>query len=267
MRRTYMTSKEKAAPTTSMNLSQVGEDLINSMEPGDVATFLKYTNPEKYIQHDNGSPDGQSATAAMFPLIKGKVHAGVARSFPDGEYSIVHADLNMFGKDLVTFQIWRFENGKAVEHWDFHQDKAGPNPSGHTMTDGPREVKDFDKTDANKTLVKKYFDVVIQGGHYDKLAQYNSAANYVQHNPFIADGLDGLQKGLATLGSNFKFLELKKVLGQGNFVLTLSHIQFYGKDAGAVDLFRLESGKIVEHWDVIEPIAPASEWKNTNGMF
>ena len=61
--------------------------------------------------------------------------------------------------------------------------------------------------------------------------KYNSAAKYIQHNPLIADGLDGLQKGVA----------------------------------GAVDLFRLENGKIVEHWDVIEPIPPASEWKNTNG--
>jgi len=57
------------------------------------------------------------------------------------------------------------------------------------------------------------------------------------------------------------------VLGQGNFVLVMSGIKYEGKDAAVYDLFRVEAGKIVEHWDVLELVPPKSAWKNTNGKF
>ena len=59
-----------------------------------------------------------------------------------------------------------------------------------------------------------------------------------------------------------------KVLGQGNFVLTMSEGKFgKGEHTSFYDLFRIENGQIVEHWDVIAPIEPKTDWKNTNGKF
>ncbi len=57
------------------------------------------------------------------------------------------------------------------------------------------------------------------------------------------------------------------VLGEGNFVLSVSEGQFAGKHTSFYDLFRIENGKITEHWDVMETIAPTSEHKNSNGKF
>jgi len=57
------------------------------------------------------------------------------------------------------------------------------------------------------------------------------------------------------------------VLGEGNFVLAVSEGQFGGEHTSFYDLFRLENGKIVEHWDIIETILPETEHKNTNGKF
>lgn len=56
-------------------------------------------------------------------------------------------------------------------------------------------------------------------------------------------------------------------LGEGNFVLTMSEGQFAGQQVAFYDLFRVDGGTIAEHWDVIEPIPPRSEWKNANGKF
>lgn len=58
-----------------------------------------------------------------------------------------------------------------------------------------------------------------------------------------------------------------KILGEGNFVLSISEGIFLNEDVAFYDLFRIENGKIVEHWDVIENIPPRSEWKNDNGKF
>ncbi len=57
------------------------------------------------------------------------------------------------------------------------------------------------------------------------------------------------------------------VLGEGNFVLSISEGEFAGQPTSYYDLFRIENGQIAEHWDVMETILPESEWKNSNGKF
>jgi predicted SnoaL-like aldol condensation-catalyzing enzyme len=64
-----------------------------------------------------------------------------------------------------------------------------------------------------------------------------------------------------------KYDRVHKVLGEGSFVLTVSEGHLGGKHVSLYDLFRVENGKIVEHWDTIEPIPPRGEWKNSNGKF
>jgi predicted SnoaL-like aldol condensation-catalyzing enzyme len=158
-----------------------------------------------------------------------------------------------------------------VEHWDNLQETPSkPNPSGHTMTDGPTEVKDLDKTEANKRLVSAFVDDILVNGRLDKLAGYFDGDNYVQHNPQIADKLSGLGAALAEMakaGVTMKYAKVHKVLGEGNFVLTVSEGEFAGKHSSFYDLFRVQDGKIAEHWDVIETIPPRAQWQNANGKF
>ena len=65
-----------------------------------------------------------------------------------------------------------------------------------------------------------------------------------------------------------QYNKIHKVLGEGNFVLTLSEGKFgKGNHVAYYDLFRVEAGKFVEHWDIIETIPVQAEWKNNNGKF
>jgi len=57
------------------------------------------------------------------------------------------------------------------------------------------------------------------------------------------------------------------VLGEGDFALVVSEGEFGGKPTSFYDLFRVENGKIAEHWDTIEEIPARSDWKNANGKF
>jgi predicted SnoaL-like aldol condensation-catalyzing enzyme len=264
---TQPTSQERP-PMTAQTEQVVA--LLKSIETGDPAP-VAVINPDKYIQHNLGAADGLAGFGALMQLLpKGSARANTVRAFQDGDLVFAHTDYNFFGPK-IGFDIFRFENGKIVEHWDNPQEQpAAATPSGHTMTDGPTRSQDLEKTEANKQLVRAFVDDILVNGRMEKLAGYFDGDNYVQHNPQIGDGLSGLGDALAAMakaGVTMKYDSIHKVLGEGNFVLVASEGQFAGKPSSFYDLFRVKNGKIAEHWDTIETIPPRSEWKNANGKF
>jgi predicted SnoaL-like aldol condensation-catalyzing enzyme len=243
--------------------------LLKSIETGD-SVPVSYINPTKYIQHNFAVADGLAGFGALLShLPPNSAKVNTVRSFQDGDFVFTHTNYNFFGPK-IGFDIFRFEEGKIVEHWDNLQETAKPNPSNHTMIDGETEMKDLDKTEANKTLVRNFVDDILVNGKMDKLAGYYNGDNYIQHNPNIPDKLSGLGATLEALGKQGVFLKYDKihrVLGEGNFVLVVSE-GYFGKDYNSFyDLFRVENGKIAEHWDVIEPMLAKENWKNNNGKF
>ena len=243
-------------------------DLLKSLETGDDAP-IAYINPNKYIQHNLAVGDGLAGVMALFQsLPKGSTKVNTVRVFQDGEFVFTHTDYNFFGPK-VGFDIFRFENGKIVEHWDNLQETAGPSPSGHTMIDGPTMASDLDRTSANKALMQTYMDDLLQGRR-DKFAGYFDDNNYTQHNPWVADGLTGLIAGLQALakkGLAVKYERVHTVLAEGDFVLVVSQGTFGDRPISYYDLYRIQNGKIAEHWDTLEQIPPREDWKNTNGKF
>ncbi len=86
------------------------------------------------------------------------------------------------------------------------------------MIDGSIDVKDLEKTEANKALVKQFVEDILVNGKMDKLAGYFDGDNYIQHNPAIPDNLSGLGAALKALGEQgifMKYDKIHKVLGQG----------------------------------------------------
>lgn len=96
------------------------------------------------------------------------------------------------------------------------------------------------------------------------------ANDYIQHNISIADGLTGLGAALEALAKNgiqMIYDKTHQILAEGNFVLAVSEGTFGGKPTSYYDLWRVDNGKIAEHWDVMETIADKSTWQNQNGKF
>ncbi len=255
---------------TVMNKKQQVVALLKAIETG-AAEPVGVINAAKYKQHNLAIADGLAGFGAVLAqLPKGSARVNTVRVFEEGNFVFAHTDYNFFGPK-IGFDIFRFEDGKIVEHWDNLQEKpVNANLSGRTMTDGPQEASELEKTEANKILVRAFVDDILVNGKMEKLAGYFNGDNYIQHNPQIADQLSGLGQALgewAKQGITMKYDTIHKVLGEGNFVLVVSEGHLAGKLTSFYDLFRVEKGKIAEHWDVIEPIAPQSEWKNQNGKF
>jgi len=251
-----------------MSKKQQVVELLNALESG-AAEPVAIINPNKYIQHNLAVPDGLSGFGEFFSkLPKNSVKVKVIRSFQDGDYGFAHTQYEFFGPK-VGFDIFRFENGKIVEHWDGLAAIAPANPSGHTQLDGSTEIKDLDKTETNRKIVTAFIDDILIHGKVEKLTQYIGEP-YIQHNSGIADGLSGLGtalEALAKAGIKMVYSKNHKVLAEGNFVLSLSEGEFGGKHVAYYDLFRLENGKLAEHWDVIEEIPSKDKWANQNGKF
>lgn len=245
--------------------------VLNSIETG-AQEPVAFINANQYIQHNLAVGDGLAGFGAVLQALpKGSAKVDVKRSFQDGDYVFTHTDYNFFGPK-VGFDVFRFEGGKIVEHWDNLAEKTGPNPSGRTQLDGATEVKDLDKTDANKALVTDFVDTILVKAQYAELPRFidNGEADYLQHNSAIGDGLSGLGAALEAMaqqGVTMSYTENHKVLGEGNFVLSISEGSFGGQHVSFYDLFRVENNKIVEHWDTIEQIPSKDQWKNNNGKF
>jgi predicted SnoaL-like aldol condensation-catalyzing enzyme len=243
--------------------------LLKSLETG-ASEPMAYINPNKYIQHNLMAGDGLSGLGELLKqLPPNSAKVNTVRVFADGDFVFTHSEYNFFGPK-IGFDIFRFESGKIVEHWDNLQEIIVKTKSGRSMIDGPTEVTDIDKTTKNKKLIANLIIDVLQAKNPSKITDYISTEKYFQHNPAVGDGLAGLGAAIEELnkaGMPMKYIKTHKILAEGNFVLAVSEGVFLKKDVAFYDLFRLENGKIVEHWDVIENILPKDQWKNKNGKF
>ncbi len=231
----------------------------------------KYTG-DRYTQHSTGVADGVEGFVAFFEPFVNRCpqrDIRIVRCWEDGNYVFVHVyqNINNGEAQWVTADIFDTdENDKIVEHWDVIQAYEEKTVSGRTMVDGPTKIEDLDKTEENKTLIRNFFDEVLIGGKFDKVTDYISTEQYDQHNPYVGDGLEGFGKHvqeMAEQGIKSSYEKLHLLVGQGNFVATLSHTKMNDEDYCFIDVFRVKDGLIVEHWDIQENILPKDQWGNS----
>lgn len=128
-----------------------------------------------------------------------------------------------------------------------------------------------EQEEANKKIVIDFYDKAINQKDFAAASQY-LGDTYIQHNPLAADGPEGLKAFLAYAKENLPNYrtEFKRVLADGDFVIVHAHARANPDDpadrgSAVMDIFRVEDGKVVEHWDVAQPIPEKSN--NDNGMF
>lgn len=130
------------------------------------------------------------------------------------------------------------------------------------------DAENTNKQRSNKQNVVAFYNAVVNQKNFDLAAPY-LGNYYTQHNPTAADGIQGLKNFITFLNTNYPLShsEIKKVFADHNYVILHVHSMREPDTLGRaiVDIFRLENGKIVEHWDVIENIPTNSA--NLNGMF
>jgi predicted SnoaL-like aldol condensation-catalyzing enzyme len=132
----------------------------------------------------------------------------------------------------------------------------------------PAPAADARQLEENKRIVAAFYDAALNQKDFDKASQY-LGSRYTQHNPVAADGPEGLKAFIAFLKDKFPSnrSEIKRIFADGDYVIVHVHaVREPGTRGNAIiDIFKLENGKVVEHWDVIQPIPEKAA--NNNGMF
>lgn len=226
-----------------------------------------------YIQHNVAVPTGADPILGFIPVLEESgIDVTTHRVITEGDMVVLHntyANAQALGAEtLVAFDVFRVEDGQVVEHWDNLQVPPAETVSGRSMTDGPTEVVDLELQAENKALVEGFIADVLQGANPDRITDYISPDLYMQHNPMVGDGLDGLGAALAAMadaGQPMAYAETHFVVAEGNFVFAASEGTIGAASTAFFDLFRVDDGKIVEHWDTVSEI-PA-EMPHDNGKF
>lgn len=144
-----------------------------------------------------------------------------------------------------------------------------PDPAATVETADPAATRPAGPDlDANTALVTAFYDAAINQKDYEAASKY-LGERYIQHNPTAPDGPEGLKGFIDFLKARFPEQKnaITRVIAQGDLVALHVHSTRGDGTPGRaiVDIFRVENGKVVEHWDVIQDIP--GEAANTNGMF
>lgn len=231
--------------------------------------FINTHVAEGYIQHNPQAADGREGLLGFVSFLESldpPVSVNPVRVIAEDDYVVIHQEAEFFGPKVII-DVFRFEDGKIAEHWDSIQETVTETASGRSMTDGATEITDLDRTEANKALVTGLVTDVLMKGEIDKIDSY-IAADYMQHNPFVPDTRDGLKGFIAYLGENdisFWYSNLHMVVAEGNFVFTQAEGVYNGTPTAFYDIWRVEDGMIIEHWDAVQAIP--TEFAHENGMF
>jgi predicted SnoaL-like aldol condensation-catalyzing enzyme len=133
---------------------------------------------------------------------------------------------------------------------------------------GAARAQETAKEKANKAAVLAFYDAALNRLDYDAAAKYLGPV-YKQHNPTAADGPEGLKGFIAFLKTTYPktHSEVTMAFADGDFVILRVHaIRVPGTLGNAiVDIFRLDKGKVVEHWDSVQPVPDKAA--NGNTMF
>lgn len=134
----------------------------------------------------------------------------------------------------------------------------------------PASAADAAQMEANKKTVAAFYDTVLNKKDIEAAKQYIGAAGYKQHNPTAKDGIEGLTGFVNFLKDKFpnNKSEIKRIFADGDYVIVHVHaVREPGTRGNAImDIFRMDDkGKVVEHWDVVQPIPETAQ--NNNTMF
>jgi predicted SnoaL-like aldol condensation-catalyzing enzyme len=270
---TASSSLAQSATSQSTLGADARQAMIDIFRKKDATAVDRYFG-ESFVQHDPNLADGLAGMKSFAAEVASSPTADITiyRTLVDGDFVLLHSrydGVGRYGASAIAFDLFRFKDGKIVEHWGAQEPEAPPNLSGRTQVDGPTEVLGREKTEANRTLVRTYRETVMVSLRFDRIEEFIEGAHYAQHASKIGDGIARLRDRIASVAKEGGQLYLtpRRFVAEGNFVLVLTEGDLPSGPTALYDLFRVENGKIVEHWDVLTPIPPRDQWKNSHGPF
>ncbi|MRI00033.1 hypothetical protein GH721_05730 [Kriegella sp. EG-1] len=219
---------------------------------------------DDYIQHNPSVKSGKAGFLEMIPILKqlpkpDNPSKPFMRIISEDNYVVLHFEVEIAAQKKTVLDLYRLYDGLIAEHWDAIKDSAPTTINGNPEVEGPIMIENKKLTDKNKSIVEDYVNNVLINRNFDQLSNYLNS-NLIQHNPEVDNGLINLKLSY----KDVLIEKVHRIIGEGNFVVTQSEGKKEGKDWVFYDIYRLDKGKIIEHWSVNQLIPP--NMAHTNGM-
>ncbi|ASJ74151.1 nuclear transport factor 2 family protein [Granulosicoccus antarcticus] len=243
--------------------------VLDSIASGDITDFTAFVSADNYTQHNLGFPDGRATLSEAIDsgALSGTTVENV-RVFEDNDIVFLHSIYGGTwngGVPQVGFDVFRFEEGQVVEHWD-NLANVEDDGDDSTQTNGTLTIDTTVDTESSRTLVANTMQALFINGEWSTVTDYFDEENYQQHSVGAGTDFTGISQIAASIpeGSPF-YSSMEYLYADHDFVLTMSE-GFPDADTGLsdayYDLFRVADGQIVEHWDIIQSIPDESTWAN-----
>jgi predicted SnoaL-like aldol condensation-catalyzing enzyme len=221
---------------TSKNRTAVAAALDGLFVDKKVSAIDQYW-ADPYLQHNPIATSG----VATFKSIMGSLVTSASfsyqrlRTLADCDLVVVQGKYSGTG---VIFDMFRMKDGKLMEHWDSDSNQASD-------SGGPTQVAEGAGAQ-NRAQVLAFIQKVLVDGEHAAATQMLSAS-FIEHRSSSASGPSALVDYLTK--DAIRYTKVHHVIADGNYVFTLSEGKLGSAGYGFYDLFRLEAGTIVEHWD------------------
>lgn len=261
------------------------DGIFNKRDPMAVDKYIGST----YLQHNPMVGDGPAGLKAFIPYLLKDSKTEYSAQAAEGDLVWTHSRsgsaTNASSNANIIVDVFRVKDGKLVEHWDIIQKEvpASQAVSGRAMfpivADSPvpvvRGCGDASAVpcvskatlSANKVLAATALDAFFNKRDASAVDKY-IGTTYLQHNPTAEDGPEGLKTLINSLPPSMKY-ELGAQAADEDLVWTQGRYSgIPGENTTIIiDIFRVQNGKLVEHWDVAQVETPANETVSGRPMF
>jgi len=214
---------------------------------------------ENYKQHNPTVAQGRAGITSMINYLKTLppppqgAPSPIIRAIQGGDFVVTHLDVQFMGKRMVVIDLFKLKGGMLAEHWDVIQEIPDQTGQAITATNGTRAIDQTASAENSKQVVNAFYQSVIN----KQLPAAFINPDYVEHDPSVVSGGKGLAEYLLT--GPGREIKIHRVIAEGNFAVVQSQFKRGGKAFVFYQIFRVEDGKIAEHWSVEQAVPEGVE--------
>jgi predicted SnoaL-like aldol condensation-catalyzing enzyme len=210
---------------------------------------------ENYLQHNPTVPQGRAGITGMINYLKTLppspegAKSPIIRSIQEGDLVVTHLHIQFMGKHMLVIDWFKLKDGMLAEHWDAIQEIPDQTGLDITASKGTSEIDETASAENSKRVVSGFYNAII---NKQSTAEFIDQ-HYIEHDPAVIQ--TGL--GLATylLADVNRDIKIQRIIAEGDFVCAQSEFKRGGKEYVFYEIFRVNNGKVAEHWSV-EQVVP-----------